>query len=59
MGRVIRESVLLGEQEITIETGRMAKQAGGSALIQYGDTIVLVTACGGREKGLPFFSSCL
>ncbi len=34
----------LGGQELSIETGRMAKQANGSVLVQYGDTMVLVTA---------------
>ena len=51
-----RESAMLGDKEIIIETGRMAKQAGGSVLIQQGDTVVLVTATGGRERlDLPFF----
>ncbi|OIP32252.1 MAG: polyribonucleotide nucleotidyltransferase [Deltaproteobacteria bacterium CG2_30_63_29] len=55
MSRIIRESVLLGKKEITIETGRIAKQAGGAVLIQSGDSIVLVTATGGPAKTLPFF----
>jgi polyribonucleotide nucleotidyltransferase len=46
----IRESATLGDKEIIIETGRMAKQASGSILIQQGDTIVLVTAVGGPER---------
>ena len=50
-----RESALLGDKEIIIETGRMAKQAGGSVLIQQGDTVVLVTAqCGDMKPDLPF-----
>ncbi len=31
-------------RKLTIETGRMAKQANGSVVIQYGDTVVLVAA---------------
>ncbi len=34
----------LGGKELTIETGRIAKQAAGSVLVRYGDSIVLVTA---------------
>ena len=34
----------LGGRPLSIETGRMAKQAGGSALVRYGDTMVLVAA---------------
>ncbi len=37
-------------RKISIETGRVAKQAGGSALVRYGDSVVLVTACAGAEK---------
>lgn len=40
---------------ITIETGRLAKQAGGSALVRLGDTMVLVTACIGKEADGDFF----
>ena len=40
----IREGVMIGDKELTIETGRMAKQAGGSVVVRYGDTMVLVTA---------------
>ncbi len=36
--------------KLTIETGRLAKQAGGAALVTYGESVVLVTACGGPEK---------
>lgn len=32
-------------RKITIETGKMAKQAHGSCTVRYGDTVVLVTAC--------------
>lgn len=41
----IKESAMLGNHEISIETGRMAKQASGAVLIQSGETMVLVTAC--------------
>jgi polyribonucleotide nucleotidyltransferase len=30
---------------LTIESGRWAKQAGGAAVVRYGDSVVLVTAC--------------
>jgi polyribonucleotide nucleotidyltransferase len=35
---------------ISIETGRIAKQAGGSAIARIGDTMVLATACSGKES---------
>ncbi len=40
----VREGVSLAGRELTIETGRMAKQADGSVIIRQGDTMVLVTA---------------
>src|SRR5882724_1852836 len=35
----------LGGRQITIETGKMAKQANGSVVVRSGDSVVLVTAC--------------
>ncbi len=40
----VREGVNFGGKELSIETGRMAKQADGSVVVRYGDTMVLVTA---------------
>jgi polyribonucleotide nucleotidyltransferase len=36
--------------EFSIETGRIAKQASGAAIVRYGESIVLVTACMGTAK---------
>jgi polyribonucleotide nucleotidyltransferase len=43
------------DKTLTIETGKLAKQAGGSAVIRLGDTMVLTTACAGREMDTDFF----
>jgi polyribonucleotide nucleotidyltransferase len=40
----VKKSREIGGRALSIETGRIAKQAAGSALVQYGDTVVLVTA---------------
>lgn len=47
----------LGNRTLIIETGKMAKQAGGSVLVRYGDTAVLVTATASAEprEGMDFF----
>jgi polyribonucleotide nucleotidyltransferase len=37
--------ISLGRQTLSIETGRLAKQADGSVVVRSGDTMVLVTAC--------------
>jgi polyribonucleotide nucleotidyltransferase len=54
---IIRESVEVGSTTITIETGRIAKQANGSVLISAGESIVLVTACASADErpGIDFF----
>ena len=46
----------VGRTELKIETGKLAKQADGSVVVRYGETVVLVTACcapTGRE-GIDF-----
>ncbi len=46
-----------GDHEVTLETGQIARQAGGSVKVSMGDTVVLVTAVGRKEAdpGRPFF----
>ena len=39
----------LAGRQLVVETGKMAKQANGAALIRYGDTVVLVTSTGSKE----------
>jgi len=53
--RVFRTN--LAGREIVVETGKIAKQAGGSAWVRYGDTLVLVTATMSDEprEGVDFF----
>jgi polyribonucleotide nucleotidyltransferase len=53
----LKQAINLGGRELTIETGRIAKQADGAVLISQGETIVLVTAVSEREpkKGYDFF----
>jgi len=53
---MIREKARLGNHEITIETGRLAKQAHGSVLVSQGESMVLVTAvCMGHNPAKGFF----
>src|SRR6059058_4991380 len=53
---VHKVSTMIGDRELSIEIGKLAKQAHGSALVRYGDTVVLVTACAGPPReGLDFF----
>ncbi len=47
----------LGGKKLTLETGKLAKQANGAVLVSFGDTRVLVTAVADKseKEGLDFF----
>ncbi len=48
--------VEVGGRRLVVETGRLAKQAAGAAVVTYGETSVLVTACSARPReGIDFF----
>jgi polyribonucleotide nucleotidyltransferase len=55
--KYLNESIKLGDKELMVETGKVAKQADGSVVIRYGDTMLLVTAVSMRQpkEGLDFF----
>jgi len=55
--KYLKESIKLGDKELTVETGRVAKQADGSVVIRYGDTMLLVAAVGAptAREGIDFF----
>ena len=46
----------LGQQTLRFETGKLAKQADGSVIVRYGDSVVLVTACraANAREGIDF-----
>ena len=47
----------LDGQTLTIETGKIAKQANGSVIVRSGDNVVFVSACANEEprQGINFF----
>src|SRR5882757_875482 len=55
--KYLKESIRLGDRELSVETGKVAKQANGSVVIQYGDTVLLVAAVGAAtpREGIDFF----
>ncbi len=54
---VKKRTMEVAGKQLTIETGRMAKQANGAVFITYGETCVLVTATADKEpkEGTDFF----
>lgn len=55
--KYLKESIKLGDKELTVETGRVAKQADGSVVVRYGDTMLLVAAVAAstQREGIDFF----
>jgi len=55
--KYLKESIKLGNSELIVETGKVAKQADGSVVITYGETMLLVAAVSARsaKEGLDFF----
>lgn len=51
----VRVERKIGASTFSIETGELAKQAAGSCLVQYGETVVLVAAASGGPRGVDFF----
>src|SRR3954454_3904437 len=51
---VSRVSVQIGREEISFETGKLAKQASGAVVVQQGDTMVLATAVAGNIRDVDF-----
>ena len=53
---VVSVETEIGNETLKIETGKLAKLAAGSALVTYGDTVVLVTVVNDKPReGIDFF----
>ncbi|MDD9912264.1 MAG: polyribonucleotide nucleotidyltransferase [Alphaproteobacteria bacterium] len=62
MFTIYKKQIEWGGRELTLETGRMARQADGAVLATYGGTQVLATVCYARQpkEGVDFFPlTCL
>jgi len=48
--------VQVGQNTLSLESGKLAKQAGGSVIVRFGDSVVLVTACrsANPREGIDF-----
>jgi polyribonucleotide nucleotidyltransferase len=55
--KYLKELIRVGDRDLTVEVGRLAKQADGSCVIRYGDTMVLCAAVGASSprEGIDFF----
>jgi polyribonucleotide nucleotidyltransferase len=57
MFEVHRKEILWGGRKLVLETGKVARQADGAVMAQYGETLVLCTVVGARQPrpGVDFF----
>src|SRR5687768_15762702 len=51
-----KRDIQIGPRTLSLETGKLAKQAGGAVIVRSGDTVVLVTACraASAREGIDF-----
>src|ERR1700730_3804963 len=55
--KYLKESIKVGDRDLSVEIGRVAKQADGSCVISYGDTMLLCAAVAANSprEGIDFF----
>src|SRR2546430_13176954 len=54
--KYLKESIRVGDRDLSVEVGQVAKQADGSCVIRYGDTMALCAAVGALtpREGVDF-----
>ncbi len=57
MFNVVKKTFAYGDHQVTIETGEVARQAGGAVMVSMEETVVLVTVVGAKsaKPGQDFF----
>ena len=57
MFNVVKKTFAYGAHQVTLETGEVARQAGGAVMVSMGDTVVLVTVVAAKnvKPGQDFF----
>jgi polyribonucleotide nucleotidyltransferase len=57
MFKIKTKEITLGNKKLSLETGRIARQADGSIMVRYGDAQILCTAVGAKQakEGTDFF----
>jgi polyribonucleotide nucleotidyltransferase len=48
------KKMMLGGKELVLESGKMARQANGAAVVKYGDNMILVTICAQKTPAVGF-----
>ena len=49
MFKIYKEEITIGKKKITLETGKIARQADGAIIATCGETVVLATAVGAKK----------
>ena len=50
MFKVVKKEIELGGKKISLETGKIARQADGAIIAQCGETVVLATVVGAKKS---------
>ena len=52
----ITREISINGKTLSLETGKLAKQADGAVIVRFGDSVVLVTACraASQREGIDF-----
>jgi polyribonucleotide nucleotidyltransferase len=55
--KYLKESIKVGDKDLIVESGKVAKQADGSVVVTYGETVLLVAAVSSQtpREGMDFF----
>jgi polyribonucleotide nucleotidyltransferase len=57
MFNIVKKTFAYGAHQVTLETGEIARQAGGAVMVSMNDTVVLVSVVGNKtaKPGQDFF----
>ena len=54
MFKVFKEEIELGRKKLTLETGKIARQADGAIIATCGETVVISTVVGAKKVDMKF-----
>lgn len=59
MFKIVKKEIIWGGKKLSIETGKIARQADGAVILTSGDTVILATVVGAKKQILKqiFFHS--
>ena len=59
MFKIFKKEIEVGKRKITLETGKIARQADGAVIAQCGETVVMATVVGAKKVNREFLNQFL